>query len=155
VSKDDKPPPETPEDEARRARLWAVLPRLILSAFAGGMLFMSLADRSRAFWDGVLTGVAVQVLIRIVIALVMQNRQDSPGGVILSLLTGAVVSGGVALLIAEDQLVSLILVGGLVAGLDSIVSWAIYPTRNRTPLEEEPPRDSKSDFVSGPEEADE
>lgn len=143
MSIDDKDTPESSPGDDRRAFLWALLPRLILSAFTGGMLAMSLTAHPRAFWDGALIGVGAQVLIRGVVGLILRGRQDNGPGVVLSILAGAAVGGGVAFLAAEENLVSLTIVGGLVGVVDSVVSWVMFPSANRTPVA---PDDADSDL---------
>jgi hypothetical protein len=147
VSFDDKATPENPPTDPRRARLWAVLPRLVLGAFAGGMLALSLTADPRGFWDGVMIGVGAQVLIRGVVALILRGRQDSLAGAVLSVAAGASVGAGVATLAASDHLVNLTIVGALVGAVDAVVSWVMFPTGNRTPAApDEPPADADDDL---------
>jgi hypothetical protein len=129
VSTADPTPPEPAPDDAR-SRRWALLRRLALSAFSGGMASLSLTTESRGFWDGLLIGVAAQILIRGVIRLCCGGRQGSWLGVVLSVAAGAGLGAGLGYFIAPDHVVSLAIVGGLVGVVDSVISWVLGATAN-------------------------
>ncbi len=148
MSGDDRKPPEDSQDPGR-ARRRALLGRLAMSAFAGGMLGLSLIAHSRGFWDGLLVAVAAQLLIRGVVRLLPGGRQDTVLGAALSAGAGAAVGTAVGLLAAAEYLGMLAVVGGLVGLLDGVVSWVVFPSRPRTATAEEPPTDPDADLRDG------
>jgi uncharacterized membrane protein HdeD (DUF308 family) len=151
VNSDDQPTPPTSPKQDHRSRRWVLLRRLLLSAFAGGLLgFSLLTTDTRAFWDGALIGVGTQLLLRGLVGLLLRGRQDSLWGAVLSVAAGLAVGALVAYLTATEQLLSMTVVGGLVGVVDVLVSWVIFPSGNRTPSSvEEPTNHIDADLHDG------